>query len=86
MGLVFFKKWNDFFNACLIVIRPDLIDVLYLGSFPDPFQSAERNKIKRKNRQKIAWKFFGKIIYLKKIYFLFPGFFPTFFNVQCTGG
>ncbi len=29
-------------------IRPDLFDLLLLGSFPDPFQRVERNKNKRK--------------------------------------
>ncbi len=37
-------------------IRPDSIDLLFLRSFPDPFQRAEKgkNKNKRKKRQKIA--------------------------------
>ncbi len=37
-------------------VRPDLIDVLFLGSFTDPFESVKRNKNinKRKNMHKIA--------------------------------
>ncbi len=39
-------------------LRPNLIDVLFLRSFPDTFQRDERNKNKnkRKNRQKGTWK------------------------------
>ncbi len=31
-------------------IRPDLIDVLFLGSFPDPFQSVEMIKKRKGNK------------------------------------
>ncbi len=63
-------------------IRPDLIDVLFLGSFPYQFQKIERNKKKKKNRKKIAWQY----CLFKKKYFLFPRFFLTFLESQCTGG
>ncbi len=67
--------WNN--------IRPVLINVLVLESFPDLFQRVERNKKKerRKNRQKIAWKcyFCLKICLFLNNYFLFHRFFPTFF-------
>ncbi len=49
-------------------IRPDSIDLLFLGSFPDPFERVERDQNKRKNRQSFAWKYndLREKIYLKK--------------------
>ncbi len=35
-------------------VRADIIDVLFLGSFPDLFQRVERNKKKKKYRPKNA--------------------------------
>ncbi len=56
---------------CRLFIRPVLIDVLFLGSFPDLFQKVERNKNKNKrekNRQKksmkmliVFWNFFSSV-------------------------
>ncbi len=49
-------------------IRPDSIDLLFLGSFPDPFERVERDKNKTKSKK-------GKnvhentIIFRKKFYF-----------------
>ncbi len=53
-------------KACHSWLWPHLIDVLFLGYFPDMFQRVERNnnKNKRKNRQKIGstCKMFRKIV------------------------
>ncbi len=59
-------------------LRPDLIDLLFLGSFPDPFQSVERNNIKnkRKSMQKGAWKYI--IFRRKKNTFCFSEFSDVF--------
>ncbi len=71
-------KYTPFCHS--FIFRPDLIDVLFLRSFPDSFQRVERdkNKNKRKNGHKIAWKCicFRKIIHLKRILF-FPRFFAN---------
>ncbi len=38
-------------NPDLATLRPDLIDVLFLWSFPDAFQRVERNTNKLKGKQ-----------------------------------
>ncbi len=59
-------------------LRPDLINLLFLRSFPGLFHRVERdnNKNKRKNIQTIAWKcyIFRKIVFFKKIISCFPDF------------
>ncbi len=66
-------------------LRPDLMDLMFLRSFPDSFQWVKRNKTKNKtkNKEKIAWKC-KMFIFLN--HFLFPGFFLTLINNKCTGG
>ncbi len=58
-----YPTWNDYHTnihvyVCMVFIRPDSIDLLFLGSFLNPFQRAQKdkNKSKRKNRQKMVWK------------------------------
>ncbi len=36
---------------CLFVLRPDSFDLLFLRSFPDPFERVERDKIKIKGKR-----------------------------------
>ncbi len=57
-------------------LRPDINDLLFLVSFPDPFQRVERNnnKNKRKNIQEDTKLFFG-----------FQDFPRLILNNQCIG-
>ncbi len=71
-----------------MTIRPDINDLLFLGSFPFLFQRIESNnnkKNKRKNMQKGEGKCKicrKKCLFLKEI--MFPRFFKTFLTNQCT--
>ncbi len=73
-----------------LLLRPDLINVLFYWSFPDQFQLIKRNKNKnnRKNRQNISWKvkIIRTIVYFLKIIFCFPDFSQHIFNDQCSRG
>ncbi len=39
------------YGQFVLQLRAHLIDVLFLGSFPDPFQRVKRNKNKQKEKQ-----------------------------------
>ncbi len=70
-------------------VRPHLIDLLFLRSFPGSFQWVERDKKlkwKEKCEEKNTQKWKEKLSIFFKNYFLFPGFFQTFFNNKCTEG
>ncbi len=78
-------KKDAFHSICMMKVRPNLIDVLFLRSLSDSFQRVERdtNKNKRKNRQTIIWKcyFFKEIFLFLKVIFCFPDFSQLFLMI-----
>ncbi len=48
--------FQDIDDSDYFTVRPDSIDLLFLGSFPDPFErvARDKNKNKRKKRQNFA--------------------------------
>ncbi len=57
------------------MLRPHLIDLLFLRSLPDPFERVKKNKKKKKNSQKNCM----KCKYFRKIVFFFKNCFPDIF-------